>query len=191
MDRLFSTFREFGLPYEGANELVSNFLREDIFKPGSMMVRIGEVNRRIYFIESGMIRHFVPKPRKDITPWILTENNIAVMPDSFFDQVPAKENMQALEKTITRSITFQELKEIIRLHPEFDEHEKVIYRHYRELGENIRREIGGLNDDEKYLWLLDKQPQVAARASNSVICSYLDITPNMLAAVKRRMAGKR
>ena len=191
MDQLFSTFQEFGLRYEGANELISNFLREDVHKEGSMMVRIGEVNRRIYFIESGMIRHFVSKPKKDITPWILTENNIAVIPDSFFDQVPAKENMQALEKTITRSITFQEFKEIIRRHPEFGEHEKVIYRYYRELHENIRRELGGLDDYEKYLWLLENQPQVAARATNPIICSYLDIMPNMLAAIRRRMSGKK
>ena len=190
MDRLFSTFQKFGLPYEGANELISNFLREDIYKPGSMLVRIGEVNRRIYFIESGMIRHFVAKPKKEVTPWILTENNIAVMPDSFFKQVPAKENMQALEKTITRSITFQELKETIRRHPEFGEHEKVIYHHYRELGENIRRELGGLDDYDKYLWLLENQPQVALRATIPVIASYLEITPNMVAAIRRRIAGK-
>lgn len=191
MEQLFTAFRKpFGLSYDGANEHVRSILSREVHEKESLMVRAGQINRRIYYIESGLVRHFVAGLTKEVTSWVLPENNFAVIPASFFHAVPSQENMQALERTVTWSITYSELKDTIARFPKFADHENRIYHYYRELKERIDLELGLRGPIERYLWLLENQPEVAARASQSVICSYLNISLTKLHEARDRVRKK-
>jgi len=190
MEKLFAAFAMLGLVCEEANEYLRTILQHDVFKKNFIIVRPGEINRRIYFIESGLIRHYVSKGVKEMTHWILPENNFAVIHQSFFDQIASNEYMQALENTIVWSITYNQLKETIRLYKEFQQHEHVINHKYRVLGDNIRLELAGLGPDEKYSWLLRTQPDLITRVKLPILASYLDVSINTLKDIRNKRGYK-
>ncbi len=77
-----------------------------------MLVDIGQVNNSIYFIEKGVIRSYYLKGSDDITSRLVADGDIACVAESFFDQSPSDEVMEALEDSIVYSISDNDYRKL-------------------------------------------------------------------------------
>lgn len=148
-------------------------------KKGDILQRTGELNSKIYEVQSGLLRSYlIDKKGKShifmFAPegWIIADN---VAPEA-----PCELFIDALED----SVVIQKEKDISS--------EKNMDRIVKRLWVLQRRVIMLMSApaQERYEHFIKTYPDIARRVPQKMIASYLGITPQALSTLRRSMAGK-
>src|SRR5579872_3270191 len=70
-----------------------------------LILRIGEISRKLYFIKSGALHCFYYVKNKQVSDWFFWENETVVSIGSYYDQVPSEDCIVALEESQLYYIT--------------------------------------------------------------------------------------
>jgi CRP-like cAMP-binding protein len=171
---------------------VINYLKEHIFpvsyRKGKLILKAGTVCAHVYFIRKGAIRGFVKEEGKDITTWITAENEMVTSITSFDLQVPALENIQAIENCELFAMTFDNLQQLYIELPEFNiVTRKLLERYYRDA--EARAFICRITKAEsKYTHFLRIHSHLANRIPLKYIASYLGIAEETLSRVRKKIS---
>ncbi|WP_422356693.1 Crp/Fnr family transcriptional regulator [Roseivirga pacifica] len=158
------------------------------FKKKDAILRTGQVENHLSFIEQGMVRFFIPEETKDLTFAFAFENNFVSAYDSFLTQTPCTYGLEALSDTILWQVSFDELQEI---------YAKTTVGNTigRLASEDLflkksARELSLLNDtaEERYLKLFSKRPELIQKIPLKYLASYIGITPQALSRIRRRIS---
>src|ERR1700712_4155352 len=104
----------------GAQEYLSKTLKyRKLFKK-DFLLKAGHVSHSVYFITEGLIRAYYNKGEKEVNSWFMKEGDLSLSIESFYDQKPSYENIQALEDSIVYFIDYKELVHIYNEYPEFN-----------------------------------------------------------------------
>jgi CRP-like cAMP-binding protein len=171
-------------------DYLRSYLIEKTFKKNDLVLKEGQICKRIHFIKSGLIRHFSTRSGEEKTTWILREKHIFISVDSFFNQTPALDNIQALEDLVTLSITYDQLIEACLLFPEFATIRDQIKSFYYSLRENRTIDLHGLDTRKRYDWLLKTEPEFSIRVPVKILASYLDMSAKLLYDIRKELYGK-
>ena len=158
------------------------------FKKKDAILRTGQVENYLSFIEQGMVRFFIPEETKDITFAFAFENNFVSAYDSFLTQTPCAYNIEALSNTILWQVSFNQLQEI---------YAKTTVGNTigRLASEDLflkksARELSLLNDtaEERYLKLFSERPELIQKIPLKYLASYIGITPQALSRIRKRIS---
>src|SRR6185437_5514031 len=83
-------------------------------KRGEYVLKAGEVCTNIYFIRKGLLKCFYVLHRKQVSDWFFGDLETVVSIDSFYDQQPSEDFIQALKNCVLFYITFDELNYMYR-----------------------------------------------------------------------------
>jgi CRP-like cAMP-binding protein len=159
-------------------------LRTETLPKKSRLLRPGSICERIYFVEKGLFRCFIRKKDEEICKWFMKEGDVVISVNSFFNQVPSTETIESIEACEIHSITFAQLQELYRRHPEF-----------RSIGQKLteiyycRSEVRADNliiksTDERYNDLLRDQPDLAKRVPGKYLASHLGMSFQTFSRIK-------
>lgn len=154
---------------------------------GNLIFKEGQVARNIFYIEKGLARMYYSNDSgKDITYGFFAENNYVSPSQSFFEQTPSLYNIELLEDSQLRYISFDGLE---RLLSEFSEIERVKSYILSLFLYQANRRIVSLqfyNAQQRYEELEKSQTQILQRASLGHIASYLGITQETLSRIRSK-----
>lgn len=150
------------------------------------LLKEGQVCRNIYFIESGLLRCYYVKDGGEVSSWFMKEKDVCISVESYYQQRPSLEYIQALEDTVVYSISFEELDRIYRNFPAFNYTGRVLTERYYILSEQRSKSMRMQRSHERYDWLMDRYPELMQRVAAKYIASYLGITEVTLSVVKGR-----
>jgi len=177
MKELFVSLNEIRLLSQELQNYLMRILICERFKKGQIIVRKGQVCRRIYFVESGITRNFYFAERKEINSWLQKEGDYVIVVKSFLSQLPAEESIQALEDCIVWSITYAQLEEVCRLFPEFVQHWKNIETVYYIKREERMVLFQAMGPKEKIEWFKKNEPELFKRIKQKKhIRNYLGVS---------------
>jgi CRP-like cAMP-binding protein len=154
------------------------------FKKGDLMVKEGEIASLILFLEKGLIRSYSRVNGKKASNYFMREGDIVISVESFLQQIPALESIEALEDCIAWGITFEELEETYRLFMEFNIHGRLICGQYYCVSEARHRSKHRKKAEEKYAWLMESDPELLSRVMDVHVASYLDVSKATYSAIK-------
>ena len=170
-------------------EYFSSKLVLRVFKKRTIFLKYGAVENHISFIESGVVRLFIPKenPEKEITFGFSFKNQFVSAYDSFLTQTPSAYQLQALTETKILSISYKDLQ--------------LVYKHThignlvgRLTAERLfliksRREQNLLNlsAEERYLKLFKERPELLKVIPLKYISSYIGVTAQALSRIRKRL----
>jgi len=167
-------------------EYLESVLEHRNYKKGEFLLREGQICRRVFFIESGLIQQYTVDDVKEQTTWLLQENEIVTSVKSFFHQIPSSEFIVALEPTVTIAINFDQLQTAFQRFPEF---ERLCLNKMRTYYERLQDRIGALRagkPEVNYKWLMATSPELATRAPLKPLSSYLLVSVKKLTEVRGR-----
>jgi len=174
--------------YPMSDELKHHLL--DIVKTANVpkkeyILKPGHVCQNIYFIQSGLIRHFHMEGKDEITSCFMQENDIAYSAVSFYTQSCSTEYIQALEHTEIHYISYGELQHIFDMFSEFHVISRKLTVHYHTLRDqqDIMRRLPLAED--RYKYILNNRPEIILRVPNKILASYLGCTDVYLSIIKR------
>ena len=165
------------------------FFTEQTLSKGDFFVEQHKVCRKIAFINSGVLRTFYINDKgEEVTSCFCTENNFTTSYKSFILQQPSTLSIQAMETVELLVIDFENLQKLYstsmawqNIGRLFAEKEYIVMEQYAAV----------LNNDtakEKYLRLLNEQPQIIKKAAVKDIASYLGVTTRTLSRIRSEIS---
>jgi signal-transduction protein with cAMP-binding, CBS, and nucleotidyltransferase domain len=153
-----------------------------------ILLKIGDVNKDLYFIKKGSLECFHYHKEKEIYDWFFFETDTVVSPGSFYNRVPSVQCIQAPEEVEVYYIAWQDYEYLKWHYGEFAYIACSLLEKYIV----IFSEHAMLNRDqksfEKFGHVLEKMPQLLQRIEHKKIATWMNMDPATLS--RNKMPGK-
>lgn len=188
MDRIRAYFEQFVELTDSDWAFFYSKLKQTNFPKKALLLKTGQVENHLSFIEKGTVRFYTPKEDNDITFGFKFENQFVSAYDSFITQSKSSYQIETLTHTVLWQLTFQDLQDIYR--------ETTVGNIIgRKVAENLfmmkaRRELSLLNEtaEKRYLNLFSEQPKLIKEIPLKYLASYIGVTPQALSRIRKRIS---
>ena len=168
---------------ESRKLLASIVTRKDMEK-GEILLKEGQVSHHFVVVAKGMVRQFYYKNGKDVTEHFSYEGDIVICIESVLQQEPTRLMIEALEAGTLYLIPADQLLKLSKESWEIN----MFYRKMLEYSLIVSQKKADSwrfeTARERYLRLMEVQPEVIKRAPLAHIASYLLMTPETLSRVR-------
>lgn len=176
-------------------EAAVKFIDENSFKldikKGKFLVKSGDICKNMYFIQKGVLRSYVKEGRKDLTTWIISENEIATSIKGFELQIPCNENIQALEDCELIAMGHSDIQFLYTNHLEMNIVGRKIYEQYYGQAEERAYISRIANAAARYNHFVKTRGVLINRIPLKYIASYLGMTMETLSRMRSKLVKKR
>lgn len=169
-------------------EIFSSKLIKRKFSKNSIIVKVGQKENYLSFIEKGIIRLSIPKDIDDITFDFGFAGNFVSAYQYFLAQEPCNYQVDAITDTILWSVSYSDLQDIYA-------RTSIGNKIGRLASEGLfikksKREISLLTQtaEERYLSLFEDAPHLLQNIPLKYIASYIGITPQALSRIRKRIS---
>lgn len=168
-------------------EFFASKLVRQQFGKRTLLLKAGQTERYLSFIEKGAVRFYTDKGERERTFSFAFANGFVSGYDSFLTQTASGYYIETLMETVLWRLTCEDLQEVYR-------QTAIGNAIGRYAGEELflkksRRELSLLNEtaEQRYLNLFTEQPELLQRIPLKYIASYIGITPQALSRIRRRI----
>ncbi|MCE1189328.1 MAG: Crp/Fnr family transcriptional regulator [Ignavibacteria bacterium] len=169
------------------NLFFSKIIKQE-FPKKRILIKAGQTENYLSFIEKGMARFYIPKEENDVTFNIVFDNGFLSAYDSFLTRTPSSYNIETLTNTVLWRITYDNLQTVFNE----SKYGNIIGRQASEelFFEKQKRELSLLNEtaEQRYLNLFKEQPKLVTQIPLKYIASYIGITPQALSRIRKRIS---
>jgi CRP-like cAMP-binding protein len=164
------------------------FFQAGHFAEGDYLFRGGRVCSQFFFIVSGIVRMVAVNDKGvDVTHFFVHENQFCTILASFNNETVAEDSIQCCGPV---EALFVEKTRLLALYEALPFMEGLIVQVNQErLLEKIRLKniYSGEDSTGRYRLFLREQPEIASRVPLGQVASYLNITPQSLSRIRRRL----
>lgn len=152
-------------------------------KKGDHILNAGDINKHIFYVQSGLFRVYLLNDDKEVNTWFVQEGEFITSLKSFHKEIPTNEYIQALEDsvvlTIRKDIAFMVLK---------NNHKFALFA-IDELFDNLCEYsdqcdmLRYMTSEKRYLFLKEKKPKILNRLSQKHLASYIGVDSTYLSKI--------
>lgn len=166
------------------------FLKLVKLRKNELLLREGQVCQQIAFVSRGMLRTFYTNTKsEEVTYCFCSEHFFTTSFQSFITQKPSKLTIQAMEETELITINYEDLQMLYAKSAAWQElGRKVAEKEYLQMAA-YAAVLNNESAKEKYMRLLNEQPQIALKASVEHIASYLGVTRRTLSRIRKELSS--
>jgi CRP-like cAMP-binding protein len=146
-------------------DLLTKNLKTKKFKKGDFITVVGQTQRELYFVKSGIQMSYFDAENKTHVIAFTYPPNLCAIPESFSFQMPSKYFLTCLTDSEFDCITFEELQKIFRRMTEAVL-AGIINRHI---------ELHSMTIEERYKTFCQRSPHLLQLVPHKHIASYLGI----------------
>lgn len=169
-------------------DIFSSKLRRQEYPQKHLLIKVGQIETHLSFIEKGVIRFYIPKEENDITFGFAFAGNFVSAYDSFLTKQPSSYCLETLSETTVWQLSFDDLQTIYR---ETEIGNTIGRKAAEELFlKKKKRELSLLTNtaEQRYLNLFTEQPHLLQHIPLKYIASYIGITPQALSRIRKRIS---
>lgn len=158
-------------------------------KKRTKLLKVGEIENHISFIDKGVVRFFIPNidREKETTFGFCFNDEFVSAYDSFLTQTPSLYELEALTDVEMWSMSYEDLQKVYK--------NTIIGNTLGRLSSErlylikSKREQSLLNDtaEERYLKLFDERPKLIKEIPLKYIASYIGVTAQALSRIRKRI----
>ena len=152
------------------------------------LLQPGQVARRVYFLETGLVRGYTLLHGREISSWFMQAGDFVISILSFLTQQPSEECVELLEPAGLHSISYDQLQGLYRDFPEFNFLGRKLLEKYYVLSEQRAQNLRARTATERYERLLRDFPTVFQRVAVQHVASHLGLAPETLSRLRNRLA---
>ncbi|MFT7407991.1 MAG: CRP-like cAMP-binding protein [Flavobacteriaceae bacterium] len=163
-------------------------LQRRVIPKKSVFLKVNEVENHISFIESGIVRLFIPNenPEKETTFGFSFKNQFISAYDSFLTQTPSTYELQALSETTILSISYSDLQAVYKSTQIGNLIGRLTAERLFLIKSKREQNLLNLNAEERYLRLFKERPELLKAIPLKYISSYIGITAQALSRIRKR-----
>jgi CRP-like cAMP-binding protein len=150
------------------------------------LVEEGQVCQYIYFINSGVVRHYYITDHNEVTRWISMANDFTSSLRSFISQTPSRENLQTITECEIGLINRKAFDHLINSNVGFKNlWIKTLEYNYLTIEDRVFSLIEK-SAEERFNWMIDNHPRFILQIPVMYTASMLGITPRHLSRLKKK-----
>lgn len=166
-----------------------SYFKELVLKKNEFFVEQGKVCRQIAFIKKGTLRtYYINDKAVETTSCFCTENNLTTSYKSFILQQPSTLILQAIEETHLLVIDYNSLQKLYSESIAWQTVGRAVAEREYIVMEQYASVLNNETAKDKYLRLLNEQPNVLQKARVEDIASYLGVTRRTLSRIRREIS---
>jgi CRP-like cAMP-binding protein len=160
-------------------------------KKGTFLIQKGDVCRHSFFVESGLLRQYsIDEKGKEHIIQFAPENWFMTDRESVYFKQPSQYFIQAQEISNILLIDENFINQLSKKYPTFIAfNNMLLHNHIRNLQKRINQLLSA-TAEERYLDFIKVYPNLLLRVPQTMIASYLGITPESLSRVRKELALK-
>ncbi len=164
------------------------FFKEESFKKGTFLLKPNEYIDTFYFISNGCVSYYTIEDGKTQVMELFTEGYFFTDLYAYIEEIPSNAYLEVLEDLKVYAILKEDQQKIFDYSHEFERFGRLSMQ--RAFVNNFRRinELRSLSNQERYLQLLEKRPDLFQRVPQYLIASYLGLTPVGLSKIRKRLS---
>ncbi len=187
---LYQLFSSFGVFAVTEIEQILTHFKFKAYKKGTILVNFGEINDKMYFIETGILREFSYQDQdqdqdQTITHWIMPENNFEYLVDSFLEQKPSTIALEVIENAKIWVITKTNIDKLYVEFPQLNLIGRLMTEQYLKKYE-VYISMLRLSPEKRLAWFESYHSELANRVSVEYIASYLHIHRVTLSKIRSK-----
>lgn len=158
-------------------------------KKGEIWIDYTRTCHEMAFVDKGLLRiSFIDNKGNEVTSCFCGPTSMASSFKSFISRTPSDLKVQVLEDTDLLVINYDNLQRLYKTIPAWERIGRIlIEKEYLSLW-NYAFSLNTEQAEERYLRLLEKQPEVLQKAPVQDIASYLGITRETLSRIRKKVA---
>lgn len=167
-------------------EAIEMHLLHKTIRKKEWLLQPGETSKYLYFVEKGLLRSYYYDTTHEITNWFMREGELVIAVESFYQQKPANEYIQAIEDCELYYISYQSLMALYNQYHGFCLIGCALTQLYYVKAEERMKNVRKKQVIERYRFLLEYHPQIIQRSPLTYIASYLGITLETLSRLRAK-----
>lgn len=160
---------------------------------GTVLIRQGQIAKKVFLIEIGCVRAWINSDGKDVTFQFFFENEAVSSGESLRKNMPSLFTIETVEPCVLHWIHKKDWQHVINeisRQPELKNktNDLIFERQYK----YIRQLVSFIKDspEQRYIKLLKEDPHIIRRVPLQYIATYLGITPGSLSRIRKRIGNK-
>lgn len=163
----------------------SEKLKVKEFKKGQYLIREGQVEQTLFFLNTGAARSYFINEGKELTFDFVFEGEFVTAYYSFLTRTPSQFNIELLEDTVVVTISHKSLYELYDRYHNIERFGRLAAEY--QFTKRVKKEIEmiSLSGEERYDLLVKNRPDVILNVAGKDIASYLGIRPESLSRIRK------
>jgi len=154
------------------------------FAKKELITKSGEIENYFNFIIRGLVRKYYKKGKDEINTQISFENHIIHSQESFHSRLPSEYAVEAIEPTITVSITYDDLERIYDSSKKMEHLGRLIITYTMVVKDRWQMRLTKHTPRERFINFVNKNPELLQRVPQKFLASYLNIKPETFSRFK-------
>lgn len=188
MDDLIDYLGQFGNLDAQQRELIQATATRKHIPKGAYFAEAGKVSTQMGYVTDGVFRVCYYDNRGDsFTRYFVYENRFVVDINSFRDEVPSAEYIEAITDCQLLVFSKADFTRLSALIPGWDDMFAKITSYVLESKLKFTSNMLVQDAQQRYLTFLDHYPKLANRVPLHMLASYLGITPSSLSRIRKHI----
>ena len=191
---MFDQFKnKFPLDEKKWNDYISCFKRV-VVPAKTVLLKEGEISKKLFLIEKGCIRVWFNNNGKDITFQFFFENNTVASIESFRKKFPSPVAIETIEPSV---LWWIHKKDVDRIIAEISEmpalRDQFINVLFERTFDYMKHFFSFIKDTpaQRYQNLMEEKPEIVRRIPQHYIASYLGVSSVHLSRIKNKLAEQK
>lgn len=181
---------KYGLNASESEQLLTQMERLT-YRKGEHIVREGERNSSLYLVAQGIWRGHYLRDGVDISLWFASEGDTLFSSWSYVADRPSLTSIEAMSDSTVFRISKQKMETFFASSIAFANIGRIIFeRQFLDM-ENWMINGGAAQAKQRYLALLEQNPELLQHVPLKHIASYLMITPQSLSRIRAELSRKK
>lgn len=181
---------KYGLNASESEQLLTQMERLT-YRKGEHIVREGERNSSLYLVVQGIWRGHYLRDGVDISLWFASEGDTLFSSWSYVADRPSLTSIEAMSDSTVFRISKQKMETFFASSIAFANIGRIIFeRQFLDM-ENWMINGGAAQAKQRYLALLEQNPELLQHVPLKHIASYLMITPQSLSRIRAELSRKK
>jgi CRP/FNR family transcriptional regulator, anaerobic regulatory protein len=189
-----SMYREMALHAVGVFRPLSESLKDNLrsvlkvetFGKGKLILKCGSVCDRMHYIVKGLIHCYYGTRENPETDYFMVESHFAISKYSFYEQKISDQSIEAMEETITVSISYTDLEMLYIKYPLFNYNGRKLTEQYH-VKSNIKTLVlRPKRAVDRYDLFKKLAPELTERVTGKFLSAFLGVREETLSRMKRK-----
>ncbi|MFK8102375.1 MAG: Crp/Fnr family transcriptional regulator [Saprospiraceae bacterium] len=171
-------------------QIIETRLRSKVVKKGTLLLEEGQICRRVYFLETGLLRYFVWKDGLAVSKFFTQPPYCFTSQRSFTQQIPARENIETLEDSLIWQLEKADSDQLLKL-PAWSNFVRELVQEVQFFTEEILVDLQNETAENRYRMMVEQGDPLLQKVSLKHLASYLGIAPQSLSRIRKKFHQER
>ncbi|HAA13727.1 MAG TPA: CarD family transcriptional regulator [Cytophagales bacterium] len=169
-------------------DVFSSQLKKVEYPKKAKLLKVGQTEQHLSFIEKGSARLFFPGEENDVTFWFCFQNEFVSAYDSFIQQLPSSYQIETMSPAILWQITYEGLQTVYKTTEIGNTIGRLVAENLYLMKAGREHSLLRETAEERYLALFKKYPHFLQEIPLKHLASYIGVTPQALSRIRKRIS---